>query len=317
VVVTAVLFLTGYADVTKRGGRAVNWRGALLLTAILVGLLLGIGKGSANPWLLATAGLLAVPFFWLERRSGRPILPPDLFLNPAFRICALTLFLLQVSYIAFLPLYLQGAIGLSPTAAGYLQSIPLTITLTASTFVVGKFITRHGYRRAVRLGALCAPLLAIASTLAASLYNPDVSSLVPAALVVAQQALMGLFMGLAMTSAVICVQNQVVQARRGTATASIHLMRNIGSALAPALLGYLLATGMRGQHLAITPDKFLDQKGLPQLLGHDATALAAARAGLGSAMSSLFPVLIGLGVLAFVVSLFFPKAVVDIESKSA
>ena len=318
VIVTCTLFLIGFVDSTKRGTRAMNWRGALLLTLILVGLLVGIGKGNVNVWLLAGAGALAIPFFLFERRAARPVLPPDLFLNPAFRISALTLFLLgaiQVSYIVFLPIYLQGVVGLPPSTSGYLQAVPLTLAVTASTFFVGTFIKRHGYRLMVRVGALCAVVLTLASAAAAWEYARDHSA-VATILLVVQQALIGICMGFAMTGALICVQNQVRQASRGTATASVHLIRGIGSVLAPALLGYLLLAAMRDQHLSIAPEKFFDQKALPQLLGVDAAAVASARAGLARALQSLFPILIGISGLAFVSSLLFPKAVVDVDAKS-
>ncbi|CAN5325031.1 hypothetical protein BH11MYX1_BH11MYX1_34630 [soil metagenome] len=318
VIVTCTLFLIGFVDSTKRGTRAVNWRGALLLTLILVGLLVGIGKGDLNPWLLAGAGALTIPFLLLERRAERPVLPPDLFLNPAFRISALTLFLLgamQASYIVFLPIYLQGVVGLAPSTSGYLQAVPLTVAATASTFVVGTFIKRRGYRLTVRVGALCALLLTLASAAAAWQYDRG-NSTTAVMLLIVQQMLLGGCWGFAMTGAIICVQNQVPQARRGTATASVHLIRGIGSVLASALLGYLLLGAMRDQHLAIAPEKFFDQKALPKLLGLDASGVASARAGLGVALHSLIPILVGIGALAFVSSLFFPKAVVDVDAKT-
>jgi len=304
----AVAFLVGFVDTARRSPRPANWRGTALLTLTLCALFLGIGKDRLNPALLALAAALAVPFFYLERRSPRPILPPDLFASPAFRLGALTVFFvsgIMVAYMAFLPLYLQGVVGLSPSAAGYLQAVPLTVSLTICTFFVGKLIKAHGYRPALRAGA-CFALAATAATALAAWYHaahPD--SALPLALAVLAQAALGASQGTAITAVFICVQDQVGAERRGTAMAGLQLVRGLGNTLTPAVLGVLYLAALSSQHLAVEPEQFLNQK-VQGRIAPD--ALAAARAGLGVALRALLPVLVGLGALAVVTSLFFPRA---------
>jgi MFS family permease len=314
VAVTTGLFLYGFLDTMKRGSQAVNWRGSILLTAVLAALLVGIGKRELTAALLAVAVALAVPFFWLERRAARPVLPPDLFANSAFRLAALTLFFvgaLQVSYLAFLPLYLQGVVGLSPSTSGYLQALPITITVTGSAFFVGTWIKRHGYRLVLRIGASCGLLATVASASAAWYHTAHADGAPALGLLVLGQVLLGVCLGCATTAAIICVQNQVVQARRGTATASLHLVRGMGNAFAPAILGVVLLAALP-RDLGLAPEQFLNQRTLAAV-GLDATQLAAARAGLGVAFRTLFPILIGIGGMAVVMSLMFPKAVADVQ----
>ena len=302
----AALFLFGFRETTRRAAQPPNWRGSLLLTATLCALFAGVGKEGVNPSLLALAAALAVPFFFFERRSPRPILPPDLFRNPAFSLAAVTVMFVggvQVAYLAFVPLYLQGVAGLSPMASGYIIAVPVTLVVTLSTFFVGSLIQRHGYRPALRAGAAFV-LMATLSTSAAAWHAADHPGALALVLVLLGQAFLGASMGVAVTAAIICVQNQVGPERRGTATASLHLLRGVGATLTPAILGALYLASLRGQHLGIEPERFLNQKILSEL---DPDALASARAGLGTALRSLLPPLIGVGALAVVASLFFPR----------
>lgn len=319
VAAASVLFIIGFIEKSGRGKRAVNWRGALLMTATLALLLVGIGQGHVNPWLLAGAAAVGALFFYFERNATRPVLPPDLFLSSAFRMCAVIMFFVgatQVALVVFLPTYLQGVAGVSPAASGYFQAVPMVLTASASAYFLGTFVKRRGYRAALGVGAACAPLAVLSHLVAASLYDPASSAIVPAIFVSLAQALLGVCYGFAITAAIICVQNQVEQARRGAATASVHLIRSIGSVLAPAILGYLLVVALRDQHLGIPPEQFLNQKHLPELVGSDPAALAAARGALGEALRSLLPVILGISCFAFIGALFFPKAVTDVQEKS-
>ncbi|HEU4726697.1 MAG TPA: MFS transporter [Kofleriaceae bacterium] len=315
--VTTGLFLYGFADTMKRGTHAVNWRGSILLTAVLGALLAGIGKGGFNPLLIAIAVALAVPFFVLERSAARPVLPPDLFANNAFRLAAATLFFigwLQIAYISYLQLYLQDVVGLSPATSGYLQSLPITVMVTASAFFVGTLIKRRGYRFVLRIGAAGGLFATVASAGAAWHYSAHGGSLVAAGLLELGQASLGVCLGVATTAAIICVQNQVVQTRRGTATASLHLIRGIGGTVAPAILGVALLAAMP-PHLGLTPEQVLGPKALAAS-GLDAAQLVTARAALGVAFERVLAIQIGVGALAFVMSLLFPRAVVDVPGGS-
>ncbi|MDB4956428.1 MAG: drug resistance transporter, EmrB/QacA subfamily [Myxococcales bacterium] len=308
------LFVYGFVDSTKRGAKAVNWRGSALLTLTLAAMLAGVSKGF-NPVLLAIAAALAIPFFLTERRAARPILPPDLFANRAFLLSALTLFFIgavQLANMAYLGLYLQGVAGVDPSSSGYIQAVPLTVVSIACAFFVGKVVKKYGYRPVVRIGALFAFLAMLAQCGAAWHHADHPGSMLSLVLVVLGQAFMGVCHGFATTAVIICVQNQVVQARRGTATASLQLVRGIGSTLAPAVLGIVFLAALRTQNLGLTPEQFLNQKTLSALAP---AAVASARAGLGAAMSSMFPALIGIGAMTFLISLLFPKAVVDVPGK--
>jgi MFS family permease len=305
VAAATAFFVVGYEDATKRERKPVNWRGAALLSATLGALFVGISRGPFDPLLLSAAAGLGTAFFLLERRATRPILPPDLFANRAFRVAALTLFLIgaiQTADLAFLGLYLQGVGGVSPSSSGYIQAIPMTSVAIACAYFVGKLIKRYGYGPIVRIGAVFA-LLATLSLACAGWYGSVV-------LAIAGQACLGVCHGFATTAAIICVQNQVLQARRGTATASLTLARGIGSTLAPALLGVLFLMALGAQHLPLRPEQFLNQKMVAAL---PAGELAAAREALGVALRSLFPVMIGVGVLTLLASLRFPRAVTDVK----
>jgi MFS family permease len=309
VVVAAGLFLYGYAESPRSpGARPMNWRGALLLTLTLGALLSAFAGHQLDPRLLALAAALAVPFLLFERRASRPILPPDLFRSRTFLLPTVTVALLtavQFTILAFMPLYLQGALGMAPTAAGYLQGAPVAVLASLAAFTTGRIITRLGYHVAIRLGAcmlLAAPVCAAAAAYL-ELHGGG-GTLGPALLVIAGQSALGASLGLAVTGAMISIQNQVAHERRGTATASLQVMRGIAAAVAPVVVGAAYLASIRDQGLPIPPEQFLNQKALATL---DPAAVAVARDGLGVALRALLGPLIACGALTVLAAWLVPR----------
>ena len=90
--------------------------------------------------------LFAVFFVLVEQRAAEPIIPLRLFRNAVFRIGNAFGFLTGVAMfgaIIFLPLFLQGVMGMSPTKSG-LAMLPIVAGLFASSISSGRLITRTG-----------------------------------------------------------------------------------------------------------------------------------------------------------------------------
>ena len=117
-------------------GQQVNWKGAVPYLA------LGVGAVAA----------IAFPF--LMKRSRHPLVPLDLFRSRNFTVTNIsTLVIYGALYVtfAFLGIFLQGAIGYTPPAAG-LIGIPGTLFLVLFSTRFGKLAARYGSRVFMTVG---------------------------------------------------------------------------------------------------------------------------------------------------------------------
>ena len=85
--------------------------------------------------LIAAAVLCLLGLLWLERKSATPLVPTDLFAEPAFRIAVMASICCftgqMLSYVA-LPFYLQHTLGMTPTLAGlYMMPWPAAVAVIA------------------------------------------------------------------------------------------------------------------------------------------------------------------------------------------
>lgn len=112
---------------------------------------LGLIRGNEDGWsrapivaALLGAVLLFVAFAIAERRAAAPMLPLALFRIPAFSGTALVAFAQSVAIyplLLFLAIYLQNALGCSPTEAG-LRLMPMTLLILAVAPISGKLTGR-------------------------------------------------------------------------------------------------------------------------------------------------------------------------------
>jgi EmrB/QacA subfamily drug resistance transporter len=314
-VVAGVVFVRSYLDAAERRKKPVNWLGALLLTATLWAIFAGIRRDHFEPLLIGLGVALAVPFFLHERRSAQPLLPPSLFLTRSFTLGALVLFLcaaVQLTYIAFLPLYLQGVVGLHPSIGGYLLGLPATLAWTVSAFFTGRLIKRAGYKPVLQTGVALVVLCTLAAATAGWLHRQPGGGWGALLLLELNQVMMGMGVGFISTGVMICVQSQAGWSQRGTATAAIQLMKTMGATLGPALLGVLYVTTLRERALAVQPEEFLNQKLVSSL---DPSVVATSRAELGEALRTLVIPLIATACAAILPALCFPRKVSTVEDK--
>jgi len=157
------LLLLSLHETIDRRERRLNVVGALILTATLVCLLLGLqtlqgaGPRAVNLGLLGASALIGALFVRRELRSPAPLLPLELFKDRAILVTVLSglpLGGVLFSTITLVPLFVQGVLHGSPTRAG-LALVPLSVTWTLTTFSVGLLSRRLGYRPVVILGSLC------------------------------------------------------------------------------------------------------------------------------------------------------------------
>jgi len=145
----------------------LDLRGAALLTAALVAILLPLLDGRQQGWpawswaCLAAGpvilGLFAVHLRQAARHAGHPLLDPAIFAVRAFRAgmaCQLLFYCQTAAGYLLLALYLQEGRGLSPMKAGGVFAV-LAVGFIATSFRAPALTMRFG-RRVVATGALLA-----------------------------------------------------------------------------------------------------------------------------------------------------------------
>ena len=204
---------------TSLGGRTFSWGSPFIVTMICV----------------AIAATIAL--FVTERHAAEPILPPALFRHNTFVVFSaigFIVFATMFGAITFLPLYLQVAKGVSPTASG-LQLLPLMLGIVTSSVLSGRIMSKTGkYRRLPMLGTF---FLTVGLTFLWRL-TPET----PTWVLMVMIAMVGLGMGPTMSVGTTAIQNAVPRAMLGVGTAGFQLFRQVGGAIGIALFGALFST---------------------------------------------------------------------------
>src|SRR5690606_17707060 len=157
-VIAFIMILILFPKAERKASEKIDYLGSLLLSLIIVALLLGFSwAGSKFAWgsaeiigLFAGAIVLSVLFVLVERKATSPVLPLSLFRNDIVTISNSVGFLMNAGMMGaliYLPFYVQGVEGISPTYSGYV-TMPMSIAMVVLSAVAGKWITKTGkYKR--------------------------------------------------------------------------------------------------------------------------------------------------------------------------
>ncbi len=227
-----------YREKPVRATGSVDVVGAALLVAAVVLGLWSLERPRPGPGLVL-AGLLAVVFLGWESRARHPLLPLRLFRNRLVAASSLVGFLVGAALfgsVYYLPLFVQGVQGRSPTEAGATLT-PLMLAWTVASSLGGRLVLRVGFRRVATCGALVlgagfAALVALPPTAGAGLLR-------------AAAAALGTGMGLVVLVTVLGVQGSVGYGERGLATSLTVFFRSIGGAVGVSAFGSLLVARLR------------------------------------------------------------------------
>ncbi len=225
--------------------RRLDWAGVISLILCIVPLLLALTWVTEYGWsslrvetLLAWSALLLVVFLRAETKAVEPLIPLSLFRNPIISLCSIAVFLLGMGMfgvIIYLPLFMQGVLGVSATQSGNLLT-PLMMGAVAGSILTGQLNLRLGsYKLAAVSGSV---LVAIGMILFARMGEATQRMDVVVAMIVA-----GFGMGLLQPVYTVAVQNVAPRKYMGAATASTAFFRSIGSTLGVAIFGSVLLTG--------------------------------------------------------------------------
>ncbi|GKS15036.1 MFS transporter [Paenibacillus chitinolyticus] len=248
------IILTSMKESKMAGKRSIDWFGALTLSGsvvtILLALVLGGGDqpqswGSAQVTGLFTAGaaLLGV-FLWVESKAKEPIIPLQLFRNRLLSATFIVAFFMSAGMfgaVSYIPLYVQGVVGVSPAAAGYILT-PMMVALGAAVVITGRLLHRTTYRAFNLLGMTLMGLgFGLLATMSTDTGMP---------LVIVYMVLTGLGIGFIIPTLNTAAIGAVGKERRGVATSLVQFSRSIGGTIGVSVLGVLMtgrmAAGMPG-----------------------------------------------------------------------
>lgn len=243
----AVVAVTLKLPTPKGRAARVDYLGAALLTGALVALLLGIleagkrgGVTQAQPVALLVVGLaLLAALIRHERRAPAPFLPVDLLDDRLVRTVGAAVFALGTAVFTvtmFVPLFAQGALGVSATVSG-LVLMPFLVSMVLVTVASGHAIAHTGrYRWAIVSGP---PLVTAGFVFLVALDEGSAPVSVSVALVI-----LGVGVGLGHQNLLLVIQNATSSRHLGLVTSGTHFCRTTGGTLGVALMGAVLSAGV-------------------------------------------------------------------------
>lgn len=301
------LAVVAVPHIAGRSGRRFDIAGALVLGVTVTAIVLTAGWVSstgleAGPALVVAAtvsvlGLIA--FIAIELRVSEPLVPLRHFANRTVLVCIVLSTVIGVglfSVVAYVPTYIQMAYRTSATVSG-LVPIATVFGMLVSSLLTGWLASRSGrYRIFPVLGTgIAAVGLLIMSRLPADmpLWAP-----------IAAMGLVGIGTGAFMNIIVAVAQSAAARTDTGSITATMSLVRQVGSTTATAIVG-----GVIGAGVTLGLPAPLDAATLTPDAVHSASALVQSQvAELYS--SVMAPIFLGLTVtyaVGVVVALLLPN----------
>jgi EmrB/QacA subfamily drug resistance transporter len=223
----------------------IDYWGSLFLSISIITLLLGFSwAGTKYAWdspeilglFLATL-ISIVILILIERNVKSPVLPLSLFKNSIVTISISVGFLMNAGMLGamiYLPFFVQGVEGLSPTQSGFIN-IPMSIFMILLSTLTGRWVSKTGKYKIFALMGIV--IMVVSMVMLANMHN--------IAMAVASMAVFGIGLGLSMPVITLAVQNALPGSQLGVATATSTLFRNLGGTIGIALLGSIMNSTMK------------------------------------------------------------------------
>ncbi len=237
----------------------IDYLGSLLMMTAITALMVVLVQGGTLPHVAAVVvgAIAAVALVLLivhEKTTPEPMLPLELWSNRIILVGSLggaVISAVMTGVSAFLPTYVQGAMGRSALAGGLVLGM-MSVTWAVASFYGGRLMVRTTYR-----------LTAVMGTLALIAGSAVLIALTPERGVVwasAGSLLIGIGMGLCNTTFIVSIQAAVPWHQRGAATSSCMFLRFVGQSLGAATFGAVLnRTMLRAAPDAVSMvDRLLD-----------------------------------------------------------
>lgn len=251
-IVAFLMILILFPKVERQTSEKIDYLGSLFLSLAIITLLLGFSwAGTKYDWgsfeilgLFGLALLFILIFIFVEKKATSPVLPLSLFRNDIVVISNSVGFIMNAGMMGaliYLPFFVQGVEGISPTYSGYV-TMPMSIAMVVVSSIIGRQITKTGkYKRYAIAGM---PIMVAGMVIMA--YMNSVWLAVIAMIV------FGLGLGVGMPVFTVTIQNAVPPSQLGVATASSQLFRNLGGTIGIAVMGAIMQTSLTKNMKAAT-----------------------------------------------------------------
>ena len=235
-VLATVAVLRNWESERASGRSGFDWLGAVLSTAVLMSLLLGLTMGQKAGWTsapimatLALSGSLFLVFIWWELRCPAPMLDLSFFRYRIFSLgvsAAFLTFLGSSAVLFLMPFYLQNVLGYPPKVAG-LVIVPGALMMAVMGSVSGTLSDRFGWRWFTVGGMACST--------AGLLILTRVSETSSLWLVVPALILMNTGMGMFYSPNSSSVLSAVARESYGVVAGFLNLVRNAANVISLAI----------------------------------------------------------------------------------
>ncbi len=216
----------------------IDYPGIVLLSASLIGLLLGLQNLSKQStsfmfWLIPfiTFAAALVFFIMVERRTEDPLIPLKLFSNRTFSIQITTALLLsgvQIGFQVYFPMWLQSIYHVSASIAG-LAITPSPVLWLITSFFVGGLLKRFAPKYIVL------PIVVIQTAFYVPLVFAGTNFPIMMFYVIA--GITGAGLGIIITMNTVVAQELVPKGNIGTASSMLTLGRTLGQTVMTGIFG--------------------------------------------------------------------------------
>ena len=227
----------------KGRSHQIDYLGALLLMASAGALMAALVQiGSLDRWIVVSCGGLGIVAFVAllnhERKTAEPILPLKLWRTPAIALCnfgSLGMGAIVISVSGFLPTYVQGVMGYSPSVAG-IAFAGTSVCWALASFAAAAVIIRTSFRFSAVIGGAgiaLGSMILIAMTPSSGPVWAGIGA-----------SVVGIGLGFCNTTYLVAVQSAAAKSDRGAATSSNMFMRIVGQSVGAAVFGAVINVGI-------------------------------------------------------------------------
>ncbi|MCZ0753971.1 MDR family MFS transporter [Anoxybacillus sp. J5B_2022] len=208
------------------------------VVSLLLALTFGGDKYAWTSWqiigLFAMSALFLTAFVFVERKAEEPVLPIHLFKHRTFVVLNGIGFLMSVGMfgaIMFVPLFMQGVVGVSATQSGTIMT-PMMITMIIGSIVGGRMVYKIGVKTQLIAGMV---IMAFGLGLLGTMDTDTTRWTATLYMIV-----LGLGVGLVMPLLTLVLQETFPKSEMGVVTSSSQFFRSIGGTFGMTILGAVM-----------------------------------------------------------------------------